>query len=291
MYISNNGDKWYKGNLHTHTTRSDGRYAPEDTLKLYKEHGYDFIALTDHWTISKSTTDNGIMQIAGCEYDTGGNVLEGIYHIVALGIDDTIDLQRTNPKPPVQDIINKITANGGLAILAHPAWSMNTPSGIMELSGLSAIEIFNTVADMPRNLRGDSGVIIDRLAAEDYILPCVASDDTHFYDCDQCKSFIWVRSNELTQSAILTAIAKGDFIASQAPFFTYTINDDIIEVDSTPVDTIAFMTDTVYTGDRITHGSDITHAVYKVKQSDTFVRIELIDKNGKHAWSSPLKIR
>ncbi len=37
-----------KGNLHTHTNRSDGDSAPEDVVAWYRDHGYDFLALTDH---------------------------------------------------------------------------------------------------------------------------------------------------------------------------------------------------------------------------------------------------
>ena len=290
MYTDINGNKWYKGNLHTHTTRSDGRSAPENTVALYKNNGYDFIALTDHWVISE-TISGDILQIAGCEYDTGNNVVDGIYHVVAIGIDSEINLPRTDPKPSAQYIIDKINTNNGIAILAHPAWSMNTPSEIKKLNGLTGIEIYNTVSDMPRNLRGFSGVIIDRLAAENYILHCVASDDTHFYDGDQCKSFVWVKADELTQESIIAAIKNGDFIASQNPFFSYTITADTVEVTCTPVIAVAFMTDTVYTSDRVTNGTDITHAVYKIKPSDTFVRIEVIDSDGNHAWSSPIKIR
>ena len=45
--FKNNGN-WYKGNLHTHTTLSDGRATPEETFALYKAEGYSFMALTDH---------------------------------------------------------------------------------------------------------------------------------------------------------------------------------------------------------------------------------------------------
>ena len=294
MFIDINGNKWYKGNLHTHTTRSDGRSEPADTVKLYKSNGYDFIVLTDHWVISDKINKTGdILQIAGCEYDTGNNVIDGIYHVVAIGIDKNINLPKTDPKPTAQYIIDKINANNGIAILAHPAWSMNTPSEIKKLHGLTGIEIYNTVSDMPRNLRGFSGVIVDRLAAENYILQCVASDDTHFYDGDECKSFVWVKADELTQDSIIAAIKTGDFIASQNPFFSYTIdkNKTEIEVTCTPVKAVAFMTDTVYTHDRVTHGNDISYAKYKIKPSDTFIRIELIDNENRHAWSSPIKIR
>ncbi|NJM26745.1 MAG: histidinol-phosphatase [Bacteroidia bacterium] len=43
---------WYKGNLHTHTFWSDGDEYPEMVLKWYQEHGYNFVALSDHNTIS-----------------------------------------------------------------------------------------------------------------------------------------------------------------------------------------------------------------------------------------------
>ena len=39
---------WYKGNLHTHTTESDGDAHPEDIVEWYKQHEYDFLVLSDH---------------------------------------------------------------------------------------------------------------------------------------------------------------------------------------------------------------------------------------------------
>ena len=43
---------WYKGNLHTHTYWSDGDEFPEMVLDWYKNHGYDFVALSDHNTMA-----------------------------------------------------------------------------------------------------------------------------------------------------------------------------------------------------------------------------------------------
>lgn len=39
---------WYKGNLHSHTTDSDGTLTPEEAVKAYREHGYSFLCLSDH---------------------------------------------------------------------------------------------------------------------------------------------------------------------------------------------------------------------------------------------------
>ena len=39
---------WYKGNLHCHTTNSDGVVSPEQAVAFYKARGYHFMAFTDH---------------------------------------------------------------------------------------------------------------------------------------------------------------------------------------------------------------------------------------------------
>ena len=42
------GDTWFKGNTHAHTTESDGDSPPEYVARWYKDHGYDFLVLSDH---------------------------------------------------------------------------------------------------------------------------------------------------------------------------------------------------------------------------------------------------
>jgi hypothetical protein len=45
--------QWYKGNLHTHSLWSDGDDFPEMIMAWYKEHGYNFVALSDHNTLQE----------------------------------------------------------------------------------------------------------------------------------------------------------------------------------------------------------------------------------------------
>src|SRR3990172_5777255 len=42
------GLRWYKGNTHSHTTESDGDSPPEQVARWYREHGYQFLVLSDH---------------------------------------------------------------------------------------------------------------------------------------------------------------------------------------------------------------------------------------------------
>jgi hypothetical protein len=46
--------KWYRGNTHTHTLWSDGDGAPEAVTQWYKEHGYQFLVLSDHNVIAEA---------------------------------------------------------------------------------------------------------------------------------------------------------------------------------------------------------------------------------------------
>ena len=34
--------RWFMGNLHSHTTNSDGKLKPEEAVALYKKYGYHF---------------------------------------------------------------------------------------------------------------------------------------------------------------------------------------------------------------------------------------------------------
>ncbi|MDQ7013506.1 MAG: hypothetical protein Q9O74_06365 [Planctomycetota bacterium] len=45
--------RWWKGNLHTHTFWSDGNDFPEMVTEWYATHGYNFLALSDHNTLSR----------------------------------------------------------------------------------------------------------------------------------------------------------------------------------------------------------------------------------------------
>ncbi len=45
--------KWFKGNLHTHSYWSDGDEFPEVILDWYKTEGYNFVALSDHNTLAE----------------------------------------------------------------------------------------------------------------------------------------------------------------------------------------------------------------------------------------------
>lgn len=288
MYRDTQGRTWFKGNLHMHTTESDGRCTPEEAYREYLEHGYDFVARTDHWKVSDPGEYNGMLLLSGCEYNVGSTPAEGIFHILAIGAKEELKLSRGAHTG--QEIIDEIHRTGGLAGLAHPAWSLNSDSQIAELKDLDFVEIYNSVSGLPRNCRPYSGVLLDTLASRGYFYRLAATDDMHFHiKEDTCRSFIMVQAEECTEEAILNAIREGRYYASQGPVLDVQWKDGKILVHTSEVEEIVYFTDSVWTGHRADVGQDLTYGEYEPVQADTFVRVEVKDKEGRYAWSQYMK--
>lgn len=290
MYLDQDGKRWFRGNLHTHSTVSDGLKTPDEVIRIYRNEGYDFLAFTDHWKPSGSGEKDGLLLIPGCEYDVGGNAADGIYHIVAIGPDHLV-LPGRSSELTAQDVLDAIHKAGGYAILAHPSWSLNQPGEICKLKGVDASEIYNTLSDVPWNgRRGDSSVILDTAAALGTVLPLVASDDSHFYTGEQCTNFIWLQADELTEAAVMDALFAGRFYASQGPKMDVRWDGKTVKVRCTPAQQVIFYSNVVYTSPRVSKGFGLTETEYTPLDWETFIRVEVIDANGKMAWSSPIDL-
>src|SRR3954467_14711793 len=59
--------QWFKGNLHTHSLWSDGDDYPEMIVDWYKQHGYHFLAMSDHNVLSDSEHWISIAKSSGGE--------------------------------------------------------------------------------------------------------------------------------------------------------------------------------------------------------------------------------
>jgi len=297
MYIDSKGRKWFKGNLHMHTTESDGKLTPADAAALYAENGYDFIARTDHWKVGPADEFDCLLCLTGCEYHIGSHPSAGIFHIVGVGMETDPQMRRDTPDNPLtgQEIVDTIHRFGGIAVIAHPAWSLNTPEQILSIhkdTPFDMTEIYNSTSDMPRNCRPYSGLITDMLAASGVYLPLGAADDSHLYaPWDRCRSFIRVRAEECTREAILEAIRAGRFYASQGPHLEVRLEEGKVIVDCDPVEEIVYCSDAVWTNHRSDVGSGLTHGEYVPAAMDTCVRVEVKDKDGNYGWSQYIPIQ
>lgn len=322
--------QWYKGNLHMHTTRSDGRLDPDDAVERYRKNGYDFIALTDHrkpsvtigpgesrdpddWEAvsgkgSAEMTENDtvlhagrMLILSGVEWDTGsantkapGDVLT--YHILGIGMTSPGGPDyRKNPHPAPQEMVDRIRENGGIAILAHPAWSVMDPSGIRNLQGITAAEIYNSVSDLPFNgQRADSSAWFDIWGTNyDRLIPAVANDDAHAYEGDECYSYNMVNAKELSREEILDALKAGNFYATQRPVIHEMAIDwekNVVHLEfSEDVDTVVFYSNHIWVPERVTQVKG-GRMDYHIAPGEFFLRAELIARDGRKAWTSPLRV-
>ena len=104
------GLNWYKGNLHTHTTLSDGAHTPDEVIEIYRAKGYDFLALTDHRQLSMPETVRGMLLTGGVEFDY--MLDDECIHIVGIGLRSAPELTPPMRGECAQQAIDEINARG-----------------------------------------------------------------------------------------------------------------------------------------------------------------------------------
>ena len=147
-----------KGDLHVHTTASDGHEAPEAVAAYYREAGFDFMVISDHWTYDSSLQAQGFYKgvnidlniVAGEEVHAPDNHV----HIVNFGSESSVNaLFKNDPEGYAAQVkaieesldpglvftndreryvyasclwvCEKIKEARGLSIFAHPHWIAN----------------------------------------------------------------------------------------------------------------------------------------------------------------------
>ncbi len=278
------GKKRYQVNLHMHTTLSDGALPPEEAVRVYAKNGYDAVALTDHWKFGAERQLCGITVLPGCEYNLPvGDSAKGAFHIVGIGMKREPETDRDMS---AQELIHAVRKAGGLAVLAHPAWSLNTPEQILPLEDIDATEIYNSVSGVHMSRRPDSGIIVDMLASQGRIYPLLASDDTHYYDgTDDCIAWSMVQAEECTADALIEAIKLGRFYSTQGPEIHLLRTENGFTVRCSPCREIVFLSNLVWTP-RVFEGEALTEASYTPRPEERFLRAQVTDANGRMAWTN-----
>ena len=143
---------WLKGNLHTHTTMSDGVRTPQKVVDHYGKNGYDFLSITDHGVLVDPSPldDRGMVLIPGQEISVGNSLAGTTYHIVAANIKETIKMPDFDHSQDPQRAIDLAAEQGGFTILAHPYWSGLHTQDLLRLTGYLGVEIYNTYCDVYR---------------------------------------------------------------------------------------------------------------------------------------------
>jgi len=245
----------FKGDLHGHSFRSDGKRDPAALAGHYREQGYDYFALTDHNRFypggeideTYEGVHLGITRVRGEEVHVPGTVS----HIVHVGgqhsvadlyvhhreeyerdaaayetrVPDHVPSKYRSPYARTMWASDRIHQAGGLAIFAHPYWRPNASrmfhscdeqALLMLKSGL--FDAYELVGGMRQAGINRSLALWCDLLKEGFDLPIVGSSDVHGLDGSTEFPHLYnlCFARENTNDAILEAVKAGHVVAVEA---------------------------------------------------------------------------
>ena len=319
-YLLPEGGRFYKANLHSHSTVSDGVFTPEEVKKLYVEHGYSVYAYTDHHVMvpHHDLTDENFLALSGYEltvhapdelYKTIGKVCH--FNFIALDPEHTkqevyypnnyeeknagkVEYDTSFPPCSLEYSPENITKimqmgreQGFFVIYNHPTWSNEHYPEYANYHGMHAMEICNYGCLMGGYDENNGFIYDDMLRAGERIY-CVAADDNHCCgdlsspNFDACGAFTMIKADKLEYKTVTDALLAGHFYASQGPeIHELWMEDGKIHLSCSDAKKI-YMT----TGRRKARlvlapkGESVNEAVFEVEPRDIYVRFTVVDGEG-----------
>ncbi len=295
--------KHLKGALHCHTTRSDGRGDPAEVIRYHADHGYDFMALTDHrfYNYTNFAPEIPMTILPGMEMDRN---LPGpgihCHHIVCIGPekaagngfeqDQRFESGKLEKPEDCQEMLDMLHANNSMTIYCHPEWSGVTAREFDMLKGNFAMEIWNSGCVIEDGVDANAAYW-DELLAQGQRIWGVATDDGHAMH-QHCNGWVMVNS-ENSIAAIEEALKNGAFYSSCGPeIYDFRIEDGQAIVECSPVKTIQFRHLRVpYHLIEAAEGETISSGSIKVWDSPNYIRAVVQDEQGRRAWTNPIFLK
>lgn len=310
---------YYKANLHCHTVHSDGSLTPEQIKEEYQKRGYQVVAITDHrnYINHSELNDENFISIAAVEVDInqyGGREWDfsrlKTYHINLYDThpeafteekaDLKMPLRRYSDTEYINGYVDEMKELGFIACYNHPYWSLQTYEDYKNLRGFWGMEIYNHGCELD-GLYGYHPQSYDEMLRSGQNVFCVSTDDNHNgygFDeamCDSFGGYVMIGAKELTYTAIMDALKKGEFYSVMSPdgrtegpsIHEIYIEGNELHIKCSPVDKIF-----VQTMGRFCHraaakpGETITEAVFTLKGNEGYIRVDARDAEGRHANSN-----
>ena len=296
---------WYKGNTHTHTVNSDGDSTPDQVVRWYREHGYQFLVLTDHNFLTSVAglnalhgADERFLVIKGEEVtDTfAGKAL----HINGLDVSATVAPQGgTSVLDVLQRNVDAIRKVDGIPHINHPnfRWAV-TVDDLRRVHNNKLFEIYNGHPQV--NNAGGGGVpgmeeAWDAILSEGVLLYGIAVDDAHTFKdpgnpdvAGPGRGWVAVRAARLEARAILEAMERGDFYASTGVELSeYEASATAIRIAVKPTPFSKYRIQFIGAGGRVLSERTEPAATYEIKGDEGYVRARVLESNGRMAWAQP----
>jgi hypothetical protein len=261
---------------------------------MYAGEGYDFLFRTDHWVVSDveaEAEDYPLLWLDGVELD-GRDYAGSYYHVVCLGTDG----QRALPISREQGFVSAleaVRADGALLVLAHPFWTGNSIEEARRW-GFDGVEVYNHVCHW-LNGKGVGSVHWDGMLQQSPGTLAFAADDAHVRPEEPGWNGAWIMVNagKCTRAAILEALRRGNFYATQGPaIHRIEYRDEHVEVVTSPVRFLRVV-GPAHFGNRVGtfENQAFEDARIGVSSDWPYITLEIEDMHGRRAWTNPLFVQ
>ena len=301
--------RWYKGNTHTHTINQGGDSTPPEVVRWYREHGYQFLVISDHNMLTRVDALNGVygaeekffvMQGEEVTSSSDGRSV----HVNGLDVQRVVTAHTGGTvQETLQKNIDSIRAVSGVPHINHPnhTWGL-TVDNLREARNYKLFEVYNGHPSV--NNLGGGGVpgleeVWDRLLSSGMLVYGIAVDDAHVFKdpgnplvSGPGRGWVVVRSARLEPRAILEAMERGDFYAS-----TGVVLSDVqstpgsLSVNVTVESTSKYRIQFIGKGGRLLREVTEPKATYTFAGDEGYVRAKVLESNGRAAWAQPVLVR
>lgn len=287
---------FFKGNLHTHSNASDGNLSPDEVCRRYRDQGYDFLCISDHFrevygfpvTDTRDFRTNLFTTILGAEVHAGANSKGQIWHVLAVGL--PADFAPTPDSESAPELAARCRAAGAFVVIAHPQWSGLTMADVNAIDAAHGIEVFNNTCHIHAD-RPDGTYLMDEAASRGRLLYACATDDAHGRDIDDMfGGWVMVKARESEPELLLEALKAGNFYATQGPeLHDVRVDRDCVRITSSPV-ARAVALGHGSASSRV-HGDSLTEVSLPLDNlGSPWLRVAVVDHEGRHAWTHPFPV-
>lgn len=283
---------WLKGNMHSHSTVSDGMFTPEELAKSYASAGYDFLSMTDHNVLvpHSDLSEKSLLLLAGLEHDIEYSP-DKCTHVVGLsaaGKQDTGYLCKRYSAEELTDqqLVDMMREDGQFVSLAHPVWSRMEPEEVLELEGFHAVEVFNNGTEHLCH-GGNAEVFWELLLRRGKRVLATAVDDVHVAD-DLFGGWVWVKAARRSAESILDALFRGAFYSSSGPVIhDFGMDGNTVYISCSDCREIHFVTYPPR-GKSFFSEKPLREAAHTLTGREAYVRAVCVDAGGYSAWTNPV---
>ena len=297
--------KWYKGNLHCHTTESDGDVSPQEVVDWFRDRGYDWLVLSDHNRLTILPEDVDTPQsgkplmIPGEELTVQLEDQEKAVYVNCVGISRAVEpINAAEILPTVQANVDAVLGAGGIAILSAPYYRPEfDPLTLKEIEGASLMDIFNAhpmiVEGDPRTFSFEE--LWDGILSSGKTIFGTATDDAHHFvefgpdKANPGRAWVVTRAAELSAEAIVESLARGDFYSSTGVSLREVqVSKEALSLEIAQTGEQSYVTTFIGRGGAVLGEKAGLEPSYRIRGDEGYVRARVTSSDGARAWTQPV---